>query len=180
MIKVFAAVLVACVAVIVVFQFIDPRVESAGGNARTTLVSDSGSNINVTVSGEVARPGTYVLNLNSTISDLLFSASGATTNADELAYNTSYIVEDGQTYYIAPKYDHNDVCSMEPIVKVNINLDDEEELQLINGIGSTIAKAIVSYRNANGNFGCIEELKKVTGIGNATFEKIKDYVRIRN
>ncbi len=178
MVKIFAAVLVACVALIVVFQFIDPNVETAGGNAQTSLVNRNSDSMNVTVSGEVTRPGTYVLDLSSTMQDLISSAGGITTNADVLAYNTSYVVEDGASYYIGPKYNHNDVCSMEPIVKTNINKDDEAGLQVVSGIGSTIAKAIVSYRNANGQFGCIEDLKKVTGIGNATFEKIKDYVRL--
>ena len=183
MIKIFAAVLITCVVVIVVFQFIDPSVESAGGDSPTQLVSDSNisSNaISVTIAGEVTRPGTYVLEINTTLTDLISVANGLTTNADELAFDTSYLLEDASSYYIAPKYDHSDVCSMEPIVKTNINKDDEEGLQLIKGIGSTIAKAIVSYRNANGNFGRIEDLKKVNGIGNATFEKIKDYVRLRD
>ncbi len=183
MVKIFAAVLITCVVLIVVFQFIDPSVETAGGNANTQLVSDSNStsdSISVTIAGEVTRPGTYVLEKNTTLEDLISVASGTTTNADELAYNTSYLLEDAASFYIAPKYDHSDVCSMEPIVKTNINKDDEEGLQLIKGIGSTIAKAIVSYRSTNGTFGRIEDLKKVNGIGNATFEKIKDYVRLRD
>jgi len=69
---------------------------------------------------------------------------------------------------------------MEPIVKVNINADDAEGLQTVKGIGSTVAKAIVSYRETNGEYHRIEDLKKVSGIGNATFEKIKDYVRLRS
>lgn len=182
MLKIFAAVLVTCIVVIVVFQFIDPNVESPGGNAATQLVSDSNSTnaLTVTIAGEVTRPGTYVLETNTTLDDLISVANGLTTNADELAFDTSYLLEDASSYYIAPKYDHSDVCSMEPIVKTNINKDDEEGLQLIKGIGSTIAKAIVSYRNATGRFGRIEDLKKVNGIGNATFEKIKDYVRLRD
>ena len=183
MVKIFAAVLITCVVMIVVFQFVDPSVEKAGGNANTQLVSDSNrtsDSISVTIAGEVTRPGTYVLETNTTLDDLISVANGTTTNADELAYNTSYLLEDASSFYIAPKYDHSDVCSMEPIVKTNINKDDEEGLQLIKGIGSTIAKAIVSYRTANGVFGRIEDLKKVNGIGNATFEKIKDYVRLRD
>ena len=179
MVKIFAAVLITCVVVIVVFQFVDPSLETAGGNAPTTLVT-SGDSERVTIAGQVTRPGTYVMALNSTIGDLIEVASGITSNADELAYDTSYILEDGATYYIAPKYDNNDVCSMEPIYKVNINKDGSDELQEVSGIGATIAKAIVSYRTSNGSFGCIEELKNVTGIGNATFEKIKDNVRLRN
>ena len=84
------------------------------------------------------------------------------------------------SFYIAPKYDHSDVCSMEPIVKCNINKDDEEGLQTVKGIGSKVARAIVNYRNNNGEYKRIEDLKKVSGIGNATFEKIKDYVRLRS
>lgn len=182
MVKIFAAVLITCVVVIVVFQFIDPSVETAGGNAPTQLVSDSSSSnaISVTIAGEVSRPGTYVMETNTTLDDLISVANGLTTNADELAFDTSYLLEDSASFYIAPKYDHSDVCSMEPIVKANINKDDEEGLQLVKGIGSTIAKAIVSYRSTNGNFGRIEDLKKVNGIGNATFEKIKDYIRLRD
>lgn len=181
MVKIFAAVLVTVVVMVVVFQFIDPKVETAGGNAQTQLVSsESEESVKVTVSGQVTRPGTYVMELNSTLGELIEVASGVTANADELAYDTSYILEDGKSFYIAPKYDNNDVCSMEPIAKVNINVADEEGLQKVTGIGSTIAKAILSYRDANNSFGCIEDLKKVTGIGNATFEKIKDYVRLRD
>lgn len=179
MIKIFATVLIACVVMIVVFQFVDPSVESAGGNVTTTLVTSSNTE-RVTISGQVTRPGTYVVNINSTLGDLIEVASGLTTNADELAFDTSYLIEDGATYYIAMKYDNNDVCSMEPILKVNINEDDENELQNVSGIGMTIAKAITTYRISNGTFGCIEELKNVNGIGNATFEKIKDHVRLKN
>lgn len=181
MVKIFAAVLITCVVMIVVFQIVDPSVENPGGNAPTQLVDESnGSTISVSISGEVTRSGTYVLEPNTTLEDLINVANGLTTNADELAFDTSYLLEDKASFYIAPKYDHSDVCSMEPIVKTNINKDNEEGLQVVNGIGSTIAKAIVSYRETNGTFGRIEDLKKVSGIGNATFEKIKDYVRLRD
>ena len=183
MIKLFAAVIVTAVVMIVVFQFVDPKVEKAGGNAATSVVSDNtttSGTLSVTISGEVKRSGTYVLEDNTTLQELITVAGGLTTNADECAFDTSYLLEDKASFYIAPKYDHSDVCSMEPIVKVNINQDSSEELQTIKGIGSTVAKAIVDYRTTNGEYKCIEGLKKVSGIGNATFEKIKDYVRLRN
>ena len=183
MVKLFAAVLVTAVVMIVIFQFVDPKVENPGGNASTQLVSSSNTasgTLSVSISGEVKRTGTYVLEENTTLDDLISVAGGVTTNADEYAYDTSYLLEDKLSFYIAPKYDHSDVCSMEPIVKANINTDDSEGLQTVKGIGSTVAKAIVSYREANGQFKRIEDLKKVSGIGNATFEKIKDYVRLRS
>lgn len=181
MVKVFIAVLVGTIAMIVVFQLIDMNNQNSLFNQMTTLVSDEATtSISASISGQVTRPGTYLLDSNATLGDLIEVAYGVNTNVDELAYDTSYLVQDGYSFYIAPKYDENDVCSLEEIVKVNINEDDAEQLQSVAHIGTTIAKAIVSYREANGPFGRIEELKDVNGIGNATFEKVKNYVRLRN
>ena len=180
MVKVFAAVLVTAVIMIVVFQFIDPNVSNPGTGANaTTLVSSSGNTISVAISGEVTRPGTYILEPNTTLGDLITLASGPTSNADDAAYDTTYLLQDAMSFYIAPKYNNSDVCSMDPIVKVNINADDETTLQSVSGIGSTVAKSIVSHRTSKGKFGRIEDVKNVSGIGNATFEKIKNYIRLR-
>ena len=145
MAKVIIVVLIGAIAVLIVFQCIDPRVETIGGvaNASNTLVLDTDS-ISVTISGEVVRQGTYILEINSTLESLIGVAGGVTSNADELAYDTSYLLEDSMAFYIAPKYNNTDVCSLEPITKVNINADTEEGLQIVSGIGATIAKAIIS------------------------------------
>lgn len=179
MVKVFAAVLIVCVAMIVVFQFIDPsvNVDTYSGTA-TTLVKDSHT-LSVSIAGEVTRPGTYIMEPNTTLESLIAVASGVTSNADEKAYDTSYILSDSLSFYIAPKYDNTDVCSLSPIIKANINEDNAENLQSISGIGSSTATAIVAYRNANGKFSRIEDIKNVSGIGNATFEKIKNYICLR-
>ncbi len=179
MVKIFIAVLAVTIAVIVVFQFIDPNSVNASQAITTSLVL-SGDSLSASISGEVTRAGTYILDLNTTLDDLIKIAGGVTTNADELAYDTSYLLSSGISFYIPPKYDNTDVCSLEPIKKVNINSDDATKLQEVSGIGSSIAKSIVSYRNENGEFGRIEELKDVNGIGGATFEKIKNYVVLRS
>ena len=62
--------------------------------------------------------------------------------------------------------------------KININTASIEELQKLNGIGLTKAESIIDYRNKNGNFKTIEDIKNVTGIGEAAFEKIKDNITI--
>lgn len=48
----------------------------------------------------------------------------------------------------------------------------------LSGIGESKAKAIIEYRDKNGLFGCIDDIKNVKGIGNGLFEKIRDYIRL--
>lgn len=63
-----------------------------------------------------------------------------------------------------------------PTGKISLNKATLEELQTLDGIGATKAQAIIDYRTQNGSFKTIEELKEVSGIGEATFEKIKDKI----
>src|SRR6185369_16327434 len=56
---------------------------------------------------------------------------------------------------------------------VNINSATQEQLESLNGIGPVKAKAIIDYRQKNGRFKSLEEIKNVSGIGDATFDKIK-------
>ncbi len=178
---IFIIALIATIGLIVVFKVIDSgNLFSGDQSGDTTEVSDdNASNISVTISGEVTRSGTYLLDPNTTLADLISVASGVTSNADDLAYDVNYVLQDGYSFYIAPKYDVNDVCSMSPISKVSINNASSDQLQTVSGIGATVAAAIVSYRTSNGNFGRIEDIKNVNGIGNATFEKVKNYITLR-
>lgn len=61
---------------------------------------------------------------------------------------------------------------------VNINTATLEQLQTLTGIGESKAKAIISYRNENGKFEKIEDVKNVSGIGEALFEKIKNNITV--
>ena len=60
--------------------------------------------------------------------------------------------------------------------KININEADAQTLVSLNGIGHTLANRILEYRSRNGYFRSVEELKKVKGVGNKLFERIKDEV----
>ena len=61
---------------------------------------------------------------------------------------------------------------------ININTASAQELTSLPGIGETKANNIVSYRTENGYFKTIEDLKNVSGIGDATFEQLKDYITV--
>src|SRR5438477_2985005 len=70
------------------------------------------------------------------------------------------------------------VFSSFAIAAVNINTATKEQLDALPGIGPVKAQAIVDYRAKNGNFKSVEDLKKVPGIGDATFDKIKADVSV--
>ncbi len=62
--------------------------------------------------------------------------------------------------------------------KVSINSATKEELTTLSGIGDSKAEKIISYRNENGNFTNLEDIKKVPGIGDSIYEKIKDKITL--
>lgn len=62
---------------------------------------------------------------------------------------------------------------------ININKADSNELQELNGIGESTATAIIQYREENGDFETIEDIKNVQGIGENKFELIKDYIKVK-
>ena len=180
--QIIAITLAATVGLILIFQVVESGIFFGGEQeAISEVVNENNktSSISVTITGEVTRTGTYLMDPSSTLGDLINTASGVTSNADPLAYDTNYILQDGYSFYIAPKYDMDDVCSMSPINKVCINTATSEQLQSVSGIGATVANSIVSYRASNSQFGRIEDVKNVSGIGNATFEKIKNYITLR-
>lgn len=65
-----------------------------------------------------------------------------------------------------------------PREKVNINTADLETLMTLDGIGETYAQRIIDYREKNGPFKTIEDIKNVTGIGDKRFELIKDFITV--
>lgn len=62
---------------------------------------------------------------------------------------------------------------------ININTADQSELEELEGIGPTLAQRIIIYRETNGPFSSIEELKDVSGIGDKKFEGLKNSVTVK-
>ena len=63
---------------------------------------------------------------------------------------------------------------------VDLNTATAEELDTLPGIGESLARRIIAYREANGPFGSIEEIMEVSGIGEAKFAELKDRVTVDN
>ncbi|MEG2857133.1 MAG: helix-hairpin-helix domain-containing protein [Clostridia bacterium] len=61
-------------------------------------------------------------------------------------------------------------------LRININTADARRLELLDGVGKTIAQRIISYRRLHGNFKSLEELKKVNGIGDVKFNAIRNLI----
>ena len=174
MIKLIIGVIAAVFVVIVGFLVIDPNVNN-GTNYDTTIVSEQ-STFTITIEGQVTKPGTYPMYEGVTMAEAITKAGGLTSNADTLAFFEDLVLEDKQTYYIAPVYNEDDVCNTNPIEKVNINSDSEEVLTTINGLTKTLATAIIDYRTNTKKFDYLEELMEVYGIGNATYTKLRNFV----
>ena len=172
MIKLIIGAVIAVFVVIGGFMLIDPVLNPAT-SADTTEV---GETFSYTVEGEVSKAGTYTLPEKATMSDLIEAAGGPASNADERAYILTAELTAGQSYFIAGKFDSSDVCGNTTIEKVNINADSAEQLMSINGITSSVASSIVSYRQEKGTFQTLEQLKEVYGIGDATYRRIRNYV----
>ncbi len=173
MIKLLIGVVIAAFVVIIGFMAIDPKLNN---NVNNTSIINSDNVFSLSIEGEVEKPGTYALKEGCTMIDLINAAGGLTSNGDEKAYFEDAILTKGSTYYIAPIYDKGDICATDKIQKVNINTDLEETLMSVNGITSSIASSIVSYRNEKGEFKTIEQLEDVYGIGPATYKKVRNFV----
>lgn len=68
--------------------------------------------------------------------------------------------------------------SLEGNIKVNINTATKEELMKLSNIGESKAEKIIDYRTANGNFNSIEDIKKVSGIGDKLYDSIKENITV--
>lgn len=148
-------------------------------------VSNIGT-IKVYINGEVKKPGVYTLKLSSRIEDLVSSAGGFTEEADSLKINEAKILKD-EDYIYVPKIVKgaiNGEGSINPVKpvddgKININEATKEQLMTLPRIGEVTATKIIEYREKNGPFKSIEDLKQVSRIGDKTLEDIKDKIEVR-
>lgn len=144
--------------------------------------------IMVDIKGAVSNPGVYKMDEGQRMIELIEKAGGLLEEAESKAINFAQKVEDQMVVYI-PKVGEEDIKIIESPVnetttstdtKININEADESLLMTLNGIGASKAANILQYREEKGYFKTIEEIKNVSGIGEATFNQLKESITVSN
>ena len=151
------------------------------------------------ITGSVKNPGIVKLKEGSRIEDAIEAAGGLTEIADITKVNLAYVVEDGTKIKIPSAseedigdediidsksgdniiIEENTISSNNSTQTININKATEKEFETLPGIGPSLASKIIEYRNQNGKFGSIEDIKNVNGIGDNKYEKIKDLITVK-
>ncbi|MCA1031823.1 helix-hairpin-helix domain-containing protein [Bacillus timonensis] len=137
------------------------------------------SMIVVDIKGAVVNPGVIEVEEGTRVSEVIKMVGGFLDNADQLKVNLAAILEDEMVLYVPYVGEEESEFLTdynEKDKKININKATLEDLQQLPGIGPSKAAAIIAYREENGRFKTIEELMLVSGIGQKSFEKIKNLV----
>ena len=144
--------------------------------------------IAVYISGEVKNPGVYYIDEESRVVDLIDVCGGFTQEADISDLNLAEKLSDAEKIDV-PKIilesdqSINEENMEESIISneedntglININTASKEELKELKGVGDTLANNIIEYRSHT-KFESIEDILNVSGIGDAKFEAIREYI----
>lgn len=142
----------------------------------------------VEIKGEVNKPDIYWMDENSIIDDLIKKAAGVTGEGDVTKINRAEKLKNHQSIYIPNKNEvqTSNIQSSEAKQSsgkssdgtININFATADELDSLPGIGPAKAADIILYREQNGSFNSIDDIKNVKGIGEGSFEKLKEKITI--
>ena len=167
-----------------------PTVQRSGPPVSTASVSPTASSTSrstlvVHVAGAVRRPGLVQLRAGARVADAVAAAGGAARNAELASVNLARPVVDGEQLVVlargegpaaaAPPAAGGPASSGAPI---DLNSATLEQLDTLPGVGPVLAQRILDWRAEHGRFGSTDELREVSGIGEATFADIKPLVRV--
>ena len=153
-------------------------------NSISNLNNLETNSIVVYVCGAVKESKVITLKENSRICDAIEAVGGLTDDADLTNINLAYILDDGEKIYIPKKGEETQNYSISSynasmFSKININKASQTELETIPGVGPSTALKIINYREKNGKFSTIEDIKNISGIGDSKFENMKNYNRVK-
>ena len=152
----------------------------------------------IDVAGAVNFPGVVSLPSGSRVNDAVEKAGGLRDDADTSYVNLAAKLQDGDKVYIPNGQEQEQKPGIQPAgiitnkiannsqtasagaadTLININTANSGQLQVLNGVGPATAQKIIDYRESNGVFKKIEDIMKVSGIGDKTFAKFKDKITV--
>jgi competence protein ComEA len=133
----------------------------------------------VYVTGAVNKPGVYRVGAESRVIDVINAAGGLAHGADTGKVNLAQAISDGMEINVPISgATGSPVPAAADGERVSINADDRAALEKLPGIGAVLAARIVEYRQANGPFRDIADIKKVNGIGESKFNLVKDKISL--
>lgn len=151
--------------------------------------SSSAAEVYVDVDGAVVRPGVYRLKDGARVSQAIDAAGGLTAEADVTGLNRASKITDGQKIYVPTVGEQQAAAAVGGADSaavasgagsssglVNINTASAAELQTLSGIGPSMAQSIIDERTQNGAFASVDDLMRVSGIGEKKLAKIKDCI----
>lgn len=151
-------------------------------------VGASTTDLYVHVTGSVLRPGLFVLATGDRALDAIAAAGGFAPEADQAAVNLARPLVDGEQLVVpvigvasgaaAGGAAGGAASGSVAGGLVNLNTADEAALDTLPGVGPATAKSILDWRKENGKFSTVEDLLSVTGIGEKTFDALKDLVKV--
>jgi len=154
----------------------------------TSVEEKNRNQIVVEIKGAIRNPNVYWLNEDSIVEDLINKAGGLNENADVNGVNRAEQLKNHQLVIIPDKNNSENFNQNANVLRnnkdnlssnlININTADEKELDSLPGVGPAKAQDIISYREENGGFKSIEDIKNVKGIGESSFEKMKDKITV--
>ena len=166
--------------------------DAGAGPTSSGPASASGALIFVHVLGAVRRPGLFELSAGARVMDAVAAAGGLTETADPAGTNLARKLSDGEQLYLpqlgevppgppagsAGTGGSADGVDGGPAVLVNLNTATLADLDTLPRIGPAMAQRILDFRDANGPFAAVEDLRNVTGIGEKTFEGLSSLITV--
>jgi competence protein ComEA len=161
--------------------------ETVEGEALEPLPSEQeNASVYVDVKGEVEAPGLYEVRKGERLKFVIDRAGGFTPQADSNIINLAIKVTDEMLIYV-PKIGEAEAAF--PVIqgsqgsseetKINLNEATKEEFESLPGIGPAKAGTFIQYREENGPFNKIEDIKNISGVGDKTFEKLKEFIFVQ-
>ncbi len=141
------------------------------------------------IKGAVKKPGVYDVHQGERVIDLIEKAGGLTNKADTASINFAMKIGDEMAIYIPEKGGQGPPAGQIPVSgggestgnsqKVNLNSASASELETLPGIGPSKSAAIIEFRETSGAFRTVDDLKLISGIGDKTFEKLRELITVK-